>query len=489
MAEANVGLGDDAAGFLSALLAAVPFYVTRVDPEDRIRYINKVVDPLVLETVIGKSVFDFIAPDFHQTARDCFERVRKSGGTCRYESEAGSGDQWATYSNVVSAICDEDGVGLCIIGIDVTEERVRERELERSKEKLRLAVEASGLGMWDLDIASGAVEWNQRLHEIMGSDHALPPEEYFERIPPEDRDDAKESLARVLQEGGVSNVEQRIIGADGELLRIITNGVVVRDEDGKPSRFIGTMQDVTDVRRMEEQLRHAQKIQAVGTLTAGVAHNFNNMLMVMMPALDLLRPHVGSTHHPVVDDARDAARRAADMVRQLMTFAGQRPRPTHRAHGALEIASTTVEMCRKILDRSIELTVSGDEAATIRCDDSLIQQALMNILVNARDAVAEVEAAIPKIEVEVARTEAVPVDAADPIQCVRIAVRDNGPGIDPKLRDRLFEPFFTTKGTRGAGLGLSTSFAIARDHGGWLDCHSEPGAGSEFQLYLPPAKE
>jgi PAS domain S-box-containing protein len=364
--DAGVPLED--ASFLRAVLEAIPAFIVRVDPEQRISYINHLRGGVTLDQVIGRPVREFIAADDFEAYEGALEHALRTGKPAGYIAKGSrpvtKGGR-AQYSCDVVPIDHGDGRrAVCIVATDVTE------------------------------------------------------------------------------------------------------------------RFLA-----------EERLRHAQKLDAIGSLTAGVAHNFNNMLAVILPALEAsLREPT-----PLVDlteDALHAARRARDLVRQLMTFAGHQSR-TSSAHEVSAIVDRAVSMCRRTFERQVQIDVALDgNASRVVCDPTAIEQMLVNLLINARDAVADAERAAPSIVVDVTEPcdppEEAPLAAAGPY--VRIRVQDNGTGMSDTIKERVFEPFFTTKEPgKGTGLGLATSYAIARDHGGFIVLESEYGSGTRFSVFLPPA--
>jgi PAS domain S-box-containing protein len=380
-------------------------------------------------------------------------------------------------------------IGYCLVGMDITEARRREEALKASREKLAMAVSATGMGMWEMDLATGVTTWDERMHEITGQPEPLGMEPFFEQVMhPEDRAGAIEYGRELMETGRFGPSINRIILPGGEVRWILTSGTIVEDENGEPVKIVGGMVDVTAQQSTEEQLRQAQKMQAIGNLTAGVAHNFNNMLMVLMPSLDLLGPVVPSSHRELLDDARHTAKRAATMIRQLMTFAGQTS-PKDRGDVSIsDVIAESVRMARQTLGHRLKLRTHWEDVPPVRGDASDLQQVLLNILLNARDALEGEDIEEPAIDIHLDQTLAHRPGASTKSRFVRIRVHDNGVGIEAELIPQVFEPFFTTKTATGTGLGLSTSYAIVREHSGWIECTSVVGEGTDFTVYLPVAK-
>jgi nitrogen-specific signal transduction histidine kinase/CheY-like chemotaxis protein len=266
---------------------------------------------------------------------------------------------------------------------------------------------------------------------------------------------------------------------------VITTGKAVRDEQGQIVKVLGGTLDVTHTRGLEEQLRQAQKLEAIGSLAAGIAHNFNNMLAVILPTLEIVEPRVCAEHERLIRHARHAAQRAAELVRELMTYAGHSASQAKVSCNLDSLVDAATEICRRTFDAHIELAVEHLLAPTpvVHCNPVQIEQVLVNLLLNARDAILEAHALRGRVLVRVRGAE--PASASGE-EAICIDVTDDGVGMDEQTRVRVFEPFFTTKGVgKGTGLGLATSYAIVRDHRGSLRVTSTPGQGSTFTITLP----
>jgi nitrogen-specific signal transduction histidine kinase/CheY-like chemotaxis protein len=243
------------------------------------------------------------------------------------------------------------------------------------------------------------------------------------------------------------------------------------------------------VEAVEAQLRQAQKMAAIGQLAGGVAHDFNNLLTVILSTAALLRENaaLAARDRELVVAMEQAASRAADLTRQLLGFARQtvlRSEPVHLAR----IVDEVVGLLRRTIDPRVRLeSITASDLWAVLADASQMSQVIMNLCLNARDAMPEGG----RIQLE---TDNVTLDAAEarrhraarPGEFVRLRVRDTGQGIPPDVLPRIFEPFFTTKGPgRGTGLGLATVSGIIEQHQGWIECQSEVGRGTCFDIYLP----
>ena len=234
----------------------------------------------------------------------------------------------------------------------------------------------------------------------------------------------------------------------------------------------------------------AQKMEAVGQLTAGIAHNFNNMLQGVVSNLELAQLDADARMMPTLDSALEATHRTAEMVQQLLMFSRLGMRTRHRIVDLVKIVRDTEAICLKTFDRKISLTVDWRPLPPATGDSIQLQQVFLNLCINARDALEEVRHPAPAIQLDLETAHITPAvyPALQPGPYLVVHISDNGTGMDEKTRKRIFEPFFTTKSVdRGTGLGLSTAFGIVKDHKGWIECKSSVGSGTRFSVVLPVA--
>jgi PAS domain S-box-containing protein len=252
---------------------------------------------------------------------------------------------------------------------------------------------------------------------------------------------------------------------------------------------ITAVRDVTERIQMEEQLRHAHRIDAMGQLTGGLAHDFNNLLGVIIGNLDVIASRKLAGVTTFVENALEAANRGATLVSQLLAFARKQPLQPERI-SVQERSLKTVSLLESVLGSKIKIQHSVDsETRPIVADRSQLEAAILNLAVNARDAMPEggtltIECTNVTLDDDYASTR---VDVK-PGEYVMIAVSDTGIGMPPETQAKVFEPFFTTKGAHGTGLGLSQVFGFAKQSGGHVSVYSEVGIGTTFRLYLPPAR-
>jgi len=313
----------------------------------------------------------------------------------------------------------------------------------------------------------------------------------LERVHPDDRESLLSSARRAIAGGSPFEHEFRVVLPAGDVRWLAGRGKPVVNGEGQV-RIYGVNYDITDKRRLEEQLRQSQKMEAFGQLAAGVAHDFNNLLTVISGYSDILlmRLATDDPNRQSVESIIDAARRAAALTRQLLTFT----RLAVLAPRVIDLNSVVADMekmLRGLVGENIVLAtdLAGD-LGLVRVDSSQIGQVLLNLVINARDAMPH--GGTLKIKTQNANLGseygALPPET-QPGRYVQLVVSDTGVGVDPGIADRIFEPFFTTKHSReGTGLGLAVVHGIVKQSGGTIEMRSEPGATS-FNIYLPAAGE
>ncbi len=286
----------------------------------------------------------------------------------------------------------------------------------------------------------------------------------------------EERVLAVLATGSTIEDKEQVL-ARIEAMQPLLKVVAIALEHARIYRELG---------ESEAKLRQAQKMEAIGQLTAGIAHNFNNLLVGIMGNVQLAQQDAPATLQPLLASADHSARQAAHMVKQLMAYSRQDMQAPYRAFDLEETLAEVVSVCSRAMDRKIAIEIrSRPQLPFVLGDEIQLKQIFMNLLLNARDALEGPLDRLPSILIEASPFS--PPTAADSTpHFVQIDVRDNGPGMEEQVRSRVFDPFFTTKTLdRGTGLGLSTVYGIARQHGGWVICESQVGVGTTFSVFLP----
>jgi PAS domain S-box-containing protein len=367
--------------------------------------------------------------------------------------------------------------------------RLAQQELCATEERMRFALRASRVGIWEADLQTGGVRWSETLEAL----HGLQPgafastfEAFVLLVHPDDRAQVVTSIERATRERTDSNILYRTQWPDGTIHWISGIGHTLHDDNGMPVRATGIGLDVTERLSLEEQYRQAQKMEAVGQLAGGVAHDFNNILTAISGYCSLITDALPADS-PVQADLRQidrAAERATSLTRQLLAFS-RRQILEPRVLDLQEAIAAVTPMLKRLLGESIEIVVRAREVGRIKADPGQIEQIILNLAVNARDAMPHGGTLL----IEVANVSVVPPgdpERTSPASYVMIAVSDTGSGMDADTLARIFEPFFTTKQKgKGTGLGLSTVYGIVQQSGGYILPSSEPGRGATFKVYLP----
>ncbi len=366
-----------------------------------------------------------------------------------------------------------------------------EQSLRETEERMRFALEAAGIGIWDADLRTGVVHWSA----ISEAQHGLPAETFggtfdafLSCIHASDRQSVKENLDRATREQIDLHLLYRTTWPDGSLHWIRGTGRTFRDDAGVPVRAAGVGMDVTEHQMLEAQLRQSQKMDAVGQLAGGIAHDFNNLLTAIHGYAELLAMSLPNTDPRRADttEIKRAAERAADLTRQLLAFSRKQILAPQVFRLGDAVAGIT-PMLRRLISESIDLKMIANDRGHVKADAGQIEQVLVNLTVNARDAMPNgghltIETADVSLDEHFARQH----PSARPGPHVVLAVSDTGHGMDAATQSRVFEPFFTTKPKgRGTGLGLATVYGIVKQSGGHLWVYSEVGRGTTFKVYLP----
>lgn len=446
----------------------------------------------------------FHGPGCSEPPAQCpFERMAASGmcETVEMEMEVLGG----TYLVSCTPMLDDEGrlENVIHIATDVTE-RKRAEEAHRSESEFNtLVIENASQGI----CVCYAIDefpyvrfkiWNERMTLITGySMEEINRLGWYQSLYPDPvvQQRAVDRMQRMRIGDNIQDEEWRIVRADGQERDMLIATRLYAGSKGE-NYVLGVMHDITERKqaeerqgKMEAQLLQAQKMESVGHLAGGVAHDFNNLLQGILGylelALDKLSPD--DRRFRYLTEAQKAGKSAANLTRQLLAF-GRRQILNPEALDLNSVIEDFMRMVRQVIGEHIELNIiPGDALATIRADRSQIEQILMNLCVNARDAMLDggrliIETANATLDAEYCAMH----QGAMPGCYVTLSVTDSGCGMTPETIQQIFEPFFTTKEKgRGTGLGLSTVYGIVHQHEGFVQVYSEPGKGSTFKMYLP----
>ena len=381
---------------------------------------------------------------------------------------------------------------LFVIGAERDDRARLQQSYERlaeSEARYRTLVENAQVAIATTDAGLRITFWNRGCERLSGwtADEAIGRDVNFV-VPPERRETLSGEILTPLMRDGAWFGEHPIVRKDGSQFTAFLSLSRVLDSQGKTVCLLGVVMDITEHVRLREQLVQAQKMEITGRLAGGVAHDFNNLLTGILGFAGLLRSEIkpeGEAYESL-RQIEGAARRGTDLVRQLMSVSHDKPQRTEpvRLNDVVLQALPLIE--RASGSRVRVVTHLAPDLRTIRADATQIHQILMNLAINAADAMpdgGELTIATENFECALAKTGPSPLPAGP---CVRLTFADTGQGITPDVFPHIFEPFFTTKADRGGtGLGLSTVYAIAKRHGGCALCTSQPGQGATFHVVLP----
>ena len=441
-------------------------------------------------------------PEGMDMLREAVERATKRGEPYQLELKLIRSDGTPRWVNAFGGVTYNDQGrihGLHGTLQDITDRKQAEEALRQSQEKFRQYFENAPNYIYIVSTEGAILDANPAAVRILGyssKDELIGRPLLSTVYAPSSRDKARKLLQRWRETGKLENEELRIVTDAGEERTVILNVSAVRDEQGQVLHSVSFQTDITDIKRAElerenlqNQLRQAQKMESVGRLAGGVAHDFNNMLGVILGHTEMALEQVDPAQpiHADLTGILKAAGRSAELIRQLLAFA-RKQTIAPRVLDLNKTISGMLNMLQRLIGEDISLRWSpAADLWPVKVDPSQIDQILANLCVNVRDAIA----GVGKVTIET-ENSALGEDYCATHggfvsgEYVRLAVSDSGCGMDKETLSHLYEPFFTTKETgKGTGLGLATVYGIVKQNNGFIHVYSEPGQGTTFTIYLP----
>ncbi len=495
--------------FQRSLLASSPVALFTLDQEGRVQSWNPAAEEIFGWTeaeAVGSNLP--IIPPQEQT--ESWELLREvwQGRTLRQEELTGIRRDGSPLQVSLSAarLQGSHGVvtGVMVALADITEQKKAEQALARERALLRMVMETSPVGIVVLDCRGEILFANAFAEQLLGLEKSQlsgrtysAPEWEISSVEGGHFPEEELPFRRVLASGEpVFDVRHAISRPDGTRVSLSINAAPLREEGGEVTGVVAAMEDITqqlanqeEREQVQAQLRQAQKLEAVGRLAGGVAHDFNNMLAVIMSASELAIPEVDpeSTVFQDLMQINEAAQRSANLTRQLLAFSRKQViRP--RATDLNQLVAQQQKILSRLIRAEIEIRLGlKDGLWTVLIDPSQVDQILANLLVNARDAIQGTgTVTIDTDNVLLDETHSREDMPVEPGEHVLLSIADTGSGMDAETLEKIFEPFFTTKAAGvGTGLGLATVYGIVRQNHGVIHAYSEPGMGTTFKIYLP----
>lgn len=479
-----------------------------IDPEDRVTFANERISAILgyeLRDLLGRSILDHMHPTDHEDHHHQMSLRREGKGALyerRFIHRTGR-DVWVLLSGAPLRNPDGSYAGAFGMFTDITERKQAVDALRKSEERLREAQRIGRMGNWKLDLSGQGLWWSDEVYSIFGMDPAqgVTFDAFIGRIHADDRSRVQEAIQDAVRRSLTAwQVEYRIELDDGTVRHLFETGTADTDGAGRVVRRRGIVQDITERRQAEErrkqleqQLLQAQKIESIGRLAGGMAHDINNMLMPILGYAEIIGMRL-----PEEDPGREdleqivgAANRVRDMTRQLLAFARKQTLEA-RPLDINAVISQFGRILRRALRENIEIDMRlAPSIRTVVGDERQIEQVLLNLALNAQDSMpggGRLRIATQDVDVDRLFADALP--GMTPGRQVLITFADDGAGMDRETLEKIFEPFFTTKEAgRGTGLGLPTVYGIVKQHQGYIGVASATGRGTTFSIYLPAAGE
>jgi two-component system, cell cycle sensor histidine kinase and response regulator CckA len=459
-------------------------YLT-LDREGAIRQVNLAGARLLgieRSQLVNRRLGLFVAEGDRRAFSDFLERVFASEAKESCEVTLPQAGQHPLYVRI-EGTRSANGQECLAVLVDLTERKTAEERIRAQARLLDLAQDAIAV----LDMNGGVQYWNKGCERLTGWTAAEAAGWPMDELLQPDRAVAERAV-QVLLEAGHWSGEIVVTTKDRRRVTLMSRWTLVRDEQGQPRSVLTISTDLTEYKKLEEQFLRAQRLESVGRLAGGIAHDLNNILAPILMGASLLEEGLPLAEaRPLIDTIARSAQRGADIVKQLLTFA----RGTDGQKAPLSPSRLIKDMARIVQEtfpKSIACRTEFPKGLwTVAADPTQLHQVLLNLCVNARDAMPEggtLTLAAENVMLGDRYASMSPEAKAGPY--VVLEVSDTGTGMSQEIKDKIFEPFFTTKGLEtGTGLGLATVHGIVKNHGGFIQVESQAGRGSRFRVYLP----
>jgi two-component system, cell cycle sensor histidine kinase and response regulator CckA len=477
----------DRALWLAEILAHSTAVIAVISPQGQLLYVNRVTAAWTGEQVVGLDASEFLEPRARVEWRSTLERALRRNSPEDIAVETIDGSSWNV--RLVPIRQADSTVVMLALAEDSTATKRDHAERARNEAALDLALESSGMGLWRWNVGADVVVWDRaakQLFEWPLEEERITYSDFLSRLLPEDRTRVTEHISNALQTGIYDDLECRVALPGKRTRHVLIKGRVLRRDSGVVTDLLGGVVDVTRKRELELQIARLQKIEAIGHLAGGIAHDFNNLLLAVLGNLGLAERTTSADERAQFhEEIRHAANRAAELTQRLLTF-GRRQPHQESVFDFGELLEETARLLRRLLPEHIEFQLPPRrQLPPVVGDRAQIEQVVMNLCLNARDAMPAGGRLLLEVDVvhlAEGRAESGVLPNAGAYLC--LTVSDTGAGIAPEHFERLFEPFFTTK-PQGTGLGLATSWGAVKRHGGHISVDSNLGRGTSFRVHLP----
>jgi PAS domain S-box-containing protein len=452
----------------------------------------------------GTECFAFVHTEDRPKVMEVFMGNMKQYGiphSVEYRFRHVSG-QWLDFESSSVNLLNSPGIrGILINTRDITQRRKAERETAEWKNRYELLALSAGNVIYDYDLLTDEIVWGGSLNSTLGyepEDMAGGYKQWKELLHPDERERIFSQFTCVREAGSLFQAEYRFRHKNGHYILLQDTGYPLVNDNGRVIKYIGVLIDMTEPvklkeerEHLEEQLRQAQKMESIGRLAGGVAHDFNNLLTPILCYAELLRYtiHPNDERFGQLNQIADAAKKARDLTRQLLAFS-RRQSLQVKSVDLVHIVSAMEKLLTRTIRENIQLIISHTAASCpVMADTGQVEQILMNLAVNAQDAMPEGGVMTIRVsQMELDETACMGRPDAKPGSYGLLVVSDTGCGMDEETQKRIFEPFFSTKGEAGTGLGLATVYGIVKQHQGNIWVYSEPGSGTCFKIFLPASE-